>query len=139
MAMSNKLIAAYRQTNYIIDAPDGPTVLRIGVPSVELFRMFEKLHVRSAVYITAWNPFSQMKSDLENVAENRRLRAVLESACLSVLDGRGQSDDGSWPAEASFLGLGVTRNGAMTLGRQFMQNAIVWIGEDCCPELIILA
>lgn len=136
--MCNKVIEAYCQTDYIVDAEDGPIVLRIGEPSVELSRMFERLNVRSAVYITAWNPFSEMKSDIENAAANRRLRAVLMFGCRAVLDGRGQSDDASWPAEASFLGLGISRKQAIGWGRLFLQNAIVWVGQDCCPELIVL-
>ena len=33
--------------------------------------------------------------------------------------------DPAWPAEASFLILGISREAAVLLGRQFGQNAIV--------------
>jgi hypothetical protein len=39
---------------------------------------------------------------------------------------------------ASFLEFRITRNDAEAIGRRYQQNAILWIGPSCVPELVIL-
>jgi hypothetical protein len=53
-------------------------------------------------------------------------------------DAFGQGDDGEWPAEPSFLALGITRSDAEALGRRYQQNAIPWIASDCLTESVTL-
>lgn len=43
-----------------------------------------------------------------------------------------------WPAEKSFFVLSLDLNASKSLGRQFNQNAIVWISNDAIPRLILL-
>lgn len=43
-----------------------------------------------------------------------------------------------WPTEKSFFVLGLDLNTSKSLGRQFNQNAIVWIGSNAIPQLILL-
>ncbi len=57
---------------------------------------------------------------------------------ITYFPGEGQGEDPSWPAEASFLALGIDREAASDLGRKYGQNAIVWIGSDGLPELVLL-
>jgi hypothetical protein len=40
--------------------------------------------------------------------------------------------------ETSVLALGISRDTAARLGKEFRQNAIVWIGTDRIPDLIFL-
>ena len=43
-----------------------------------------------------------------------------------------------WPAEPSFLALGIDLVTAKILGRHFDQNALVWINDDAIPRLVLL-
>ena len=40
--------------------------------------------------------------------------------------GRGIPDDSAWEPEESMLAIGVSREEALSLGRRFGQNAVVW-------------
>jgi hypothetical protein len=57
---------------------------------------------------------------------------------ITYFPGEGQGEDPSWLAEASFLVLGLGREEASDLGRKYGQNAIVWVGSDGVPELVLL-
>ena len=76
-------------------------------------------------YITASNPASELLSDDENRSRNRELAAHLKSQDLVFYRGEGVGSDSTWPAQTSFLILGIDRDAAMHLGRHFGQNAIV--------------
>ena len=52
--------------------------------------------------------------------------------------GIGVDPQGCWLGEPSLLVLGIKKNFALSLGRKFSQNAIVWIGSDCIPSLEVL-
>ena len=54
------------------------------------------------------------------------------------LAGQGRHPDGGWPPEPSLLVLGLDRVAASELGRRWDQNAVVWVGEDATPELVLL-
>jgi len=64
---------------------------------------------QTATFITAWTPHSHARSKRENIEANRRLQADLLKSAVTVFDGYGQGDDGKWPAEPSFLAVGITR------------------------------
>jgi hypothetical protein len=66
------------------------------------------------------------------------LKCELEALGATVFEGVGQGDDLAWPGEASYLALGLSRDQACLLGRKYQQNAIVWIGTNGTPELVLL-
>ena len=43
-----------------------------------------------------------------------------------------------WPPEPSYLVLGSALDAAKAIGTELRQNAIVWCGPDCLPQLILL-
>lgn len=57
--ISQELIKAYGDTDYfVLDAPG--FTLRVGRMSPELQDLYERHKVRSAAFLTAWNPYSQL-------------------------------------------------------------------------------
>lgn len=136
--ISQELVAAYLATDYHVRSDSGPFVLRIGQRSNELADLFERAGLKSAAFITAWNPFSVSVSDEDNHASHSRLCEDLAHLSLQFFEGEGQGDDETWPVEKSVLILGIVRDDAGSLGIKYGQNAIVWIGAEAVPELVLL-
>lgn len=137
-AIPRDTIAAYRATEYRAQTEIGELVLTMGVPSQQLRDLMVRHHALGAVFITAENPWSQPTSAADNEARQALLQGQLHSAAGVVYEGWGQAADREWPAEASFLALGIDRDQARELGREHQQNAIVWIGVSGTPELLLL-
>ena len=57
---------------------------------------------------------------------------------LAYLDGLGQHPSNQWPPEESYLVLGLPLDAAATLCERLEQNAFVWMGADCVPQLVLL-
>lgn len=133
-----KLIEAYRRTEYRVFLPTETVTLRIGVPSPALAAEIKRTDELGAAFLTAENPFSEPTLAAENTARQERLRDELTALGAIVLEGIGVGDDPTWPGEASYAVFGVSLDQACALGRRFEQNAIVWIGSDGTPELVLL-
>lgn len=133
-------IAAYQDTDYVVRVQQGRFVLRIGQVSPELQALYAETGEDSAVLITAFNPEGARQADALNQAAHEALRGAL-SALTGLLfegEGRGTQDNPGWPAEKSFLALGIDREESARLGRQFQQDAVARAGPDGVPELLIL-
>ena len=63
---------------------------------------------------------------------------MLEQRGLPYLTGAGCDPKQAWPAEPSYLILGTPLAEARAIGHELRQNAIVWCGADCVPQLILL-
>ena len=112
--------------------------MKIGVRSDEIVRLFTASSADCAAFITAENPYSEPQTPATNSERQRRLGNDLTALGVTYFPGKGQGEDPNWPAEASFLVLGMGREAANDLGRKYGQNAIVWIGADGVPELLLL-
>jgi hypothetical protein len=55
-----------------------------------------------------------------------------------AIPGIGQHPTGDWPGEPSYWVPGLSREAAQRLGTQFQQNAVIWVGGDAIPELVLL-
>ena len=133
-------IAAYQDTDYVVRVRQGQFVLRIGQVSPELQALYAETGQSSAVFITAFNPEGALQADALNQAAHEALRTAL-SALTDLLfegEGRGTEDNAGWPAEKSFLALGIDQEQSARLGRQFRQDAVVRAGPDGVPELLLL-
>lgn len=110
-------------------------VIRIGEPNGALDELIGP--AASAAFLTAANPRSERRSE----EDNRRLTAVLGQALAAggyrCLAGEGRDPQGPWPAEPSFLVLGIARAEALALARRFEQNALVWCEPGKAPELVL--
>jgi len=94
--------------------------------------------VCSAAFLTAWNPCGERTAPDVNEEAQRRLERRLDDFAVAVMPGIGEDDSGKWIGEPSFLALGISPEEAERFGKEFRQNAIVWIGRDRVPALVCL-
>ena len=131
-------IEAYRKTKYRFGQGLDAVTLRIDEPSDALARLYVSSGHVSGVFITAYSPFSEPQSPEANEAAHARLGEELKVLGLPVIEGAGADPTGGWPEEKSYLVLGVDLDAAKALGLRYQQNAIVWVGADAVPKLIVL-
>lgn len=96
---------------------------------------------RCATFITACNPFGAQEDFEANMKACADLRKRLDNYVAEptqIIEGDGIDPSGAWPAEKSFLVLGLDLEASEALGREFGQNAVVWSGADAIPRLILL-
>jgi hypothetical protein len=131
-------IKAYRNAQYCVAWDGDPFTLVIGTRSEALSRLYATTAQTCGVFITAFNPFGQAQSDEANEAAHGRLREYLHVLTPYVIEGVGADPTGAWPEEKSFLALGINLVTARPLGLRVRQDAVVWVGEDAIPRLILL-
>jgi hypothetical protein len=133
MTVPREQLDAYRRSEYAIFFPR--LVFRIGRPSAALDRLLEGRRVRTAAFLTAANPRSEPRPATQNLAALQRMKTALRQPFLR---GEGRSADRRW-REPSLLVLGIARRDAEALGREYGQNAIVFVEKGRAPELLVLA
>ena len=133
--ISKELIDAYRTTRYVVESAGGEFALWHIQSSREMQELYEIHQTDSALFITAWNPFSKVHDDEENRQANEFLREELEAHSMAIFSGRGVGLDPVWAPEESYLALGIDRQTSLSIGRQLGQNAIVHAGADAWPEV----
>jgi hypothetical protein len=136
--LPEELIAAYLKAEYRAVVHGAAITLRIGAQSRGILSLFEQSKTNCAAFITAENPFSAPQTSETNAERQGKLRADLQSLGVPFFEGEGQGEDTSWPPEASYLVLSMGRQEAHDLGRKYEQNAVVWVGADAFPELLLL-
>jgi len=134
--LNKDLIEAYRDADYVVFL-EPPLVLRVGEPSGRLDRLLEVHGATTAAFVTAANPRSEKKSAAENAEAMTALEGMLRAAGYPLYRGEGRNPEERW-REPSLLALGIWRENAISLGRLFGQNAIVFIEKGKAPELLLL-
>jgi len=134
----SNLIKAYQNTHYIVH--DGPKdfVLRVSINSLELKFLYEKHNAKTAAYISAFNPYSQITSPELNTQAHTQLKTICTNRNYIIYEGDGTDSSGLWKPEKSLLLLGLSFSEACQLGTDFQQNAILFAGNDPTPRLILL-
>lgn len=135
--IQNNLILAYNETDFIVDL-DPQLTMHIAEYNEELLNLYKLYNVNSCAFITAYNPYSEITSDSQNVQRNQVLFNELKSKELFFLNGEGKHPSGNWPGEASYLILGISVDESKELGSKYEQNAIIWCGQDVIPQLVLL-
>ena len=82
--------------------------------------------------------FSRFLDEQTNQSRHDELRGQRARRGLAFIEGAGEHPSNSWPAEASFLVLGLSLEDASEIGRQFEQNGVVWSDAKAQPQLILL-
>jgi len=136
--MSADKVRAYRATNYRIGHTTQDIVLAPGLRSDRLAELFASKSVTCGAFLTAFNPPGTQKSDTENDQAHAELTKTLARLGLESIEGSGSEVDTQWPAEKSLFSLGLNREDAIAIGRQYDQDAIVWVGDSAVPELVLL-
>lgn len=132
------LRSAYETTAYVVSPGADEFTLTVGRHSHELDCLLDDNGAATAAFITAHNPRSTLLTDEENRLANQRLLAEITNRGHTWLPGEGRGHDGTWPAEASLLILGICREDAVQLGREFGQNAIVFVERGKGAKLLLL-
>lgn len=117
-----RLLPLYLETDYHI--PDLKTSLSIGQRNPEVDLWLAKHHANHAVFITAFNPNSEVLSTAMNHKRNLELAMQLDS--FSYLKGRGIPQNTGWIPEDSFLVMELPEDLTLDLMKQFGQLAVVW-------------
>ena len=135
-SMSNDHWKAYRATSYWVKDRDQHFSIRIGEASEDLEQLLTAHDSTNWAYITASNPRSEMLTAEENAARNDQLMDHVKQAGRLYFRGEGIGNDPTWPPEASILIVGMDKDEALELGREFGQNAIVIGRKGQAAELV---
>jgi len=133
--ISPNLIRAYREAKFVVEYVN-PITLLVGQSNSSLGALLKELKISTAAFITAFNPYSNVLSDQENIDAQNCLLKDIKALGLKSINGFGQDVAEHWPREVSALILGVTESQAETLADKYSQNAFIWIGSvDAFPAL----
>ena len=133
--IENSLIEAYENTNYYI-YHDTEITINIAKKNIDLINLFKDKNLISASIITAYNTFSKIMTEEQNLSAQLQLKKMIEDSNLSYLDAIGQDIKKEWLGEPSFFIENISKENAIKLGKKFNQNAIVWVDKNLIPELI---
>ena len=131
-------VRAYLATDYRLGHSDQEIVLTIGQHSPRLAVLFNSNNVNCGAFITAYNPQGNIQSEAANALGHAELASKLQELGLKAIEGSGSEESTEWPAEKSYFALGMALEPAKAIGTHFNQDAIVWVGTDAVPQLILL-
>lgn len=123
------LVKAYRNAHYFVHHGEEVYLLKVGEVNYSLSALLQTYGACSAAFLTAYNPYGQMRSVAENQAAQEQLLAELAQAGIETIDGLGADPQDDWDAEPSVLALGLSRFRAEQLADQYGQNAFLWIAN----------
>jgi hypothetical protein len=129
--------AAFRITDYRVDAPAGELLLKVDQQNAMLADVLRSRGADCAAVITAFNPQARLQEDAENRAAQALLERDLDASGHDLLPGRNEDPTGHWPVEESFLVPGLTQPAARELAARYGQLAFLWIdASNATPRLI---
>jgi Protein of unknown function (DUF3293) len=131
------LLAAFRNTRFIVSSGDKEIILRVGELNQELDDLLARFEAKRCAFITAWSPGAIRLSNPQNEARQAALVAEIERRGYPFLGGRGTAEDGTWPPEDSILIIGIDRPDAKAVGKLFGQIAVVFAGRGKPVELLL--
>lgn len=124
--ISHALIQAYQSAIYrIYSSPK--CVLKVGEMSKCASELLAKNHARSATILTAFNPYSDLYSDEQNLFRHRALFLKIKQLEVSFLDASGEDQIGTWKPERGYCIFDLDRTDSLELAKQFAQNAYIFI------------
>lgn len=128
--------AAYRATAYRVDAPAGGFEIRIDAFCPPLDGLLDRSGAGCWAWVTAHNPGGRLRDAERNLADQCRLEARVEQLGVTAIRGRSIAAAGAWPSEESLLILGMAREAAIALARDFGQEALV-VGVRGAPAELV--
>ncbi len=131
-------VRAYLATDYRLGQTSQDIVLTIGQRTERLAELFAGSAVSCGAFLTAYNPRGTVQSDKANDQAHAQLAVKLQELGLQAIEGSGSEEGTEWPAEKSYFALGLALETAKAIGTHFDQDAIVWVGPDAIPQLILL-
>lgn len=131
-------VRAYLATDYRLGHTSQDIVLTIGQRSERLAALFAGNTVTCGAFLTGYNPRGTFQSDEANDQAHAQLAAKLQELGLQAIEGSGSEEVTEWPAEKSYFALDLALEPAKAIGTHFDQDAIVWVGPEAVPQLILL-
>jgi hypothetical protein len=131
-------VRAYLATDYRLGHTDQDIVLNIGQRSERLAVLFADKGVNCGAFLTAYNPRGALQPDAANQLAHAQLATQLAQLGHEVIAGSGSEKGTDWAPEESYFALGLALEPAKAMGTHFDQDAIVWVGADAKPQLILL-
>ena len=131
-------VRAYLATDYRLGHTAQDIVLTIGKRSDRLAALFATKGVNCGAFLTAYNPRGTLQPEAANHLAHAQLATQLAQLGHKVIAGAGSAKGTDWPAEKSYFALGMALEPAKVMGTHFDQDAIVWVGADAEPQLILL-
>ena len=131
-------VRAYLATDYRLGHTPQDIVLTIGKRSDRLAALFATEGVNCGAFLTAYNPRGTLQPEAANHLAHAQLATQLEQLGHEAIAGAGSEKGTDWPAEKSYFALGMALEPAKAMGAHFDQDAIVWVGPDAEPQLILL-
>ena len=128
--ISPELIHAYREAHYIVLDEGTEIRLQVDTFNLELARLMSSKNVRTASVLTAYNPYSEVKTKQDNELAQMQLRQRLEELGIATIEAAGRDAKEQWEPEPSVLALDLTLKEAETLADEFGQNAFIWIPKQ---------
>ena len=131
-------VKAYLATDYRLGHTAQDIVLTIGQRSERLAALFAAKGVNCGAFLTAYNPRGALQPEPANQLAHAQLATQLAQLGHEAIAGAGSEKGTDWPAEKSYFALGMALEPAKAMGTRFDQDAIVWVGADAEPQLILL-
>ena len=128
--ISPELIRAYREAHYIVLDEGTEIRLHVGTVNLELARLMSNKNAHTASVLTAYNPYSEVKTKQDNKLAQTQLRKRLKEMGIATLDAIGRDAMEQWEPEPSVLALDLTLKEAENLADEFGQNAFIWIPKQ---------
>jgi hypothetical protein len=133
--ISPNLIRAYREAKFVVES-NQPITLLVAQCNRDLSTLLRNHKESTAAFITAFNPYSKVQTDQENLQAQNELLKDIKELGLEAIHGYGQDVAEKWPREESLLIIGITESQAENLADKYSQNAFIWIGStDAFPAL----
>jgi hypothetical protein len=123
------LVRAYREAIYIVNEGEESISLRVGEVNHELAKLMRLRKAQTAAVLTAYNPYSQLKSLEENESSQAKLINALSLKSIAFINAIGTDSKGEWDSEPSVLALGISLQDAEILADEYGQNAFIWVNN----------
>lgn len=142
-ALKASLVAVYLETDYWVHLSDealsGPAFrIRVGQPCPDLAQLLKDRDMQCAAFVSACNPYSSTHSVLDNQTRQQLLIDELDRHQVTYLFGESRHPSEDSPGLPCSLVLNIPIDAAKRLGCHFEQNAVLWIGSDAVPYLVLL-
>jgi hypothetical protein len=137
VSIENELIEAYQNAEYVLFS-NPEVIMHIGEYNPDLHELMTARQCQQAAFISAYNPYSEIIEDSENVKRHGDLLDAVNGLGLDTVLGEGRDVERQWLGEISLLIFDIDRITADALGNEYGQNAILWIEADAIPQLVLL-
>jgi hypothetical protein len=110
-------------------------MIQPGLKSPSIDELLHRYQVGSGAIITPYNPKSTQLTAEQNEARLLTLKNQLLKLGLPYLDSVSSDQQGEW-LEYGVLVLGIDLIKACEIGREYRQNAVIYMQSNAAPEVI---